>query len=62
MKTGKNRRTAPNQIVIVYFQDLIEKADARHILVSYNNEGILSRDEVMSILSLRGEPHCEYFH
>ena len=40
------------------FQDLIEKADARHILVSYNNEGILSHDEVMSILSLRGEPHC----
>ena len=40
------------------FQDLIEKADARHILVSYNNEGILSRDEVMSILSLRGEPRC----
>ena len=41
------------------FQDLIEKADARHILVSYNNEGILSRDEVMSILSLRGEPRCD---
>ena len=40
-------------------QDLIEKADARYILVSYNNEGILSRDEVMSILSLRGEPHCD---
>ena len=41
------------------FQDLIEKADARHILVSYNNEGILSRDEVMSILSLRGDPLCD---
>ena len=41
------------------FQGLIEKADARHILVSYNNEGILSRDEVMSILSLRGEPRCD---
>ena len=41
------------------FQDLIEKADARHILVSYNNEGILSRDEVMSILSLRGKPRCD---
>ena len=41
------------------FQNLIEKADARHILVSYNNEGILSRDEVMSILSLRGEPRCD---
>ena len=41
------------------FQNLIEKADARHILVSYNNEGILSRDEVTSILSLRGEPRCD---
>ena len=41
------------------FQSLIEKADARHVLVSYNNEGILSRDEVMSILSLRGEPRCD---
>ena len=39
------------------FQDLIEKADAQYILVSYNNEGILSPDAVMSILSLRGEPH-----
>ena len=41
------------------FQDLIEKADARYILVSYNNEGILSGDEVISILSHRGEPHCD---
>ena len=41
------------------FQDLIEKTDARHVLVSYNNEGILSYDEVMSILSLRGEPRCD---
>ena len=41
------------------FQDLIEKADARYIIVSYNNEGILSCDEVMSILSLRGEPRCD---
>lgn len=41
------------------FQDLIEKTDARHILLSYNNEGILSHDEVMSILSLRGQPCCD---
>lgn len=41
------------------FQDLIEKADARYIVVSYNDEGILARDEVMSILSLRGEPRCD---
>ncbi len=40
------------------FQELIERANVRYILVSYNNEGILSRDELMSILSLRGEPHC----
>ncbi len=41
------------------FKDLIEKADARHILVSYNDEGILHRDDLMSILSLRGEPRCD---
>ena len=40
------------------FHNLIKKADARYILVSYNDEGILSRDELMSILSLRGEPCC----
>ena len=40
------------------FRNLIEKADTRYIIVSYNDEGILSRDELMSILSLRGEPHC----
>lgn len=37
------------------FTDLIEKADARHIVVSYSNEGILSPDEILSVLSLRGE-------
>lgn len=37
------------------FTDLIEKADARHIVVSYSNEGILSSDEILSVLSLRGE-------
>lgn len=37
------------------FTDLIEKADARHIVVSYSNEGILSPDEILSVLSLRGK-------
>lgn len=37
------------------FTDLIEKADARHIVVSYSNEGILSPDEILAVLSLRGE-------
>ena len=38
------------------FRSLIEKADAKHILVSYNNEGLLSQDEIMSVLLLRGAP------
>ncbi|MBI1924515.1 DNA adenine methylase, partial [Candidatus Poribacteria bacterium] len=37
------------------FQELIEKADAHYIVVSYNNEGILSPEELMSLLSLRGK-------
>ena len=41
------------------FQGLIEKADAKYILVSYNNEGILSQEEIMSVLSIRGEPHLD---
>ena len=36
--------------------DLILSAKAKHILVSYNDEGILSLDEVREILSLRGDP------
>ncbi len=35
--------------------DLVEKADAKHIVFSYSNEGILSPDEILSVLSSRGE-------
>ena len=35
--------------------DLVEKADAKHIVFSYSNEGILSSDEILSVLSSRGE-------
>ena len=35
--------------------DLVEKADAKHIVFSYSNEGILSVDEILSVLSSRGE-------
>jgi adenine-specific DNA-methyltransferase len=37
-------------------RNLILSARTRHILVSYNDEGILSLDEVRELLSLRGEP------
>ena len=35
---------------------LIEGARARHIFLSYSSEGILSRDEIMEMLSRRGSP------
>jgi adenine-specific DNA-methyltransferase len=35
---------------------LIAGARARHILMSYNDEGVLSFDEIRAALSLRGEP------
>ncbi len=37
-------------------EDLITKARTKHILLSYNDEGLLSLEEVKRILSLRGEP------
>ncbi len=36
--------------------ELVLAAKTKHILVSYNDEGILSLDEVREILSRRGEP------
>lgn len=35
--------------------DLVQKADAGHIVLSYSNEGILSSDDILSVLSGRGE-------
>ena len=37
-------------------EHLIRNASAKHILLSYNDEGLLSLAEVHDILSLRGEP------
>ena len=37
-------------------EHLIASARAVHILMSYNDEGVLSFDEIRRILSLRGEP------
>ncbi len=37
-------------------EDLIVNARAKHILLSYNDEGVLSLEEINRILSLRGEP------
>jgi adenine-specific DNA-methyltransferase len=38
--------------------DVVTKARAGHILVSYNDEGLLSLDDLREILSLRGDPQA----
>lgn len=37
------------------FADLIERADAKYIFLSYNNEGLLSVDDVKEIMGRRGK-------
>lgn len=40
------------------FEKLIRKARARYIFLSYNNEGLISLDEVGAIMRLRGKYGC----
>lgn len=40
------------------FQELIVHAKAKYIFLSYNNEGLMSLDEIKDIMSLRGEYGC----
>ena len=37
------------------FKELIENANAKYIFVSYNNEGLLTLDEIKEIMSVKGE-------
>jgi adenine-specific DNA-methyltransferase len=37
-------------------EQLIRAARARHILVSYNDEGVMSLEDIQELLHLRGEP------
>lgn len=37
------------------FKDMIENANAKYIFVSYNNEGLLSLEEIKEIMSTKGE-------
>lgn len=39
---------------VAAFNDLIENANARYIVVSYNNEGIIPREEIINALGRRG--------
>ena len=40
---------------LVAFQELIEKAQSDYIVMSYNNEGILHREDIIRILERKGE-------
>lgn len=40
------------------FKDLIINADVKYIFLSYNNEGLMSADDIKEIMSLRGEYGC----
>ena len=52
--------------VLNAFEDLIRHAETRFILLSYNDEGLMSEDEIVNILSSRGKvqifkrPHRRY--
>jgi adenine-specific DNA-methyltransferase len=37
------------------FKDLILKAKSKYIFLSYNNEGLMSLDDIKEIMSLRGK-------
>jgi len=37
------------------FRDLISKAKAKYIFLSYNNEGLMSLDDIKEIMSTRGK-------
>jgi adenine-specific DNA-methyltransferase len=40
----------------VALRELIASANSSHIFLSYNTEGLISHDQIMEILSLRGHP------
>jgi adenine-specific DNA-methyltransferase len=46
------------RMVVDAFADLIEHADFQLIVVSYNNEGLMSVDDVEEVLSSRGRYGC----
>lgn len=45
--------------VIQAFRELIQTLNTNYIIFSYNNEGILKHQDIMEILSEKGEAFCE---
>jgi len=43
------------------FAEVVQKTQAKYLLVSYNNEGLMSMKEVQEILALRGTPKTFFY-
>lgn len=60
-KTGQREYTDKKSLyclrteAVAAFEDLIKNAKANYIVVSYNNEGIIPREEILRILSSKGK-------
>lgn len=37
-------------------EDLIDNTDAKYIMMSYNDEGIIPQDQILKILGKKGKP------
>lgn len=68
MRAYENQKSAfcQKNTVVSVFEELIRHAKTKFILLSYNDEGLLSEDEIIDILSTRGKvqifkkPHRRY--
>lgn len=53
-KTQKSKFSQKSE-VLKSFKNIIEKADVKYIFLSYNNEGLMTPEDVKKIMSSRGE-------
>ena len=56
MRDYPRSRYCQSKLAAEALEDLIVHARTRHILLSYNDEGVLSLEQINRILSLRGKP------
>jgi adenine-specific DNA-methyltransferase len=56
MRDYPRSRYCQPQVAIEALEDMVRRAQTKHILLSYNDEGVLNLEDVRRILSLRGEP------
>lgn len=59
MRSYKDQKSAfcQKNETLIAFEDLINNADTKFILLSYNDEGLMSENEITDVLSKRGKVH-----